>query len=58
MSTAGHYPTDVSNVQWEVLQLLFPRLSGALVDRDGSPWTSGVSSTAFSMSIRRGDNSA
>ena len=24
MSTAGHYPTDVSNAQWEVLQLLLP----------------------------------
>ena len=24
MSTAGHYPTDVSDAQWEVLQLLLP----------------------------------
>ena len=24
MSTAGHYPTDVSDAPWEVLQLLLP----------------------------------
>ena len=24
MSTAGHYPTDVSDAQWEVLQLVLP----------------------------------
>src|SRR5262245_61618812 len=25
MSTVGHYPTDGSEVQWEVLQLLLPK---------------------------------
>ena len=25
MSTACHYPTDVSDAQWEVLQLLLPK---------------------------------
>ena len=24
MSTEGHYPTDVSDAQWEALQLLLP----------------------------------
>ena len=24
MSTVGHYPTDVSDAQWEVLQLVLP----------------------------------
>jgi transposase len=25
MSTVGHYPTDVSDAQWEVRQLLLPK---------------------------------
>ena len=25
MSTVGHYPTDVSDAQWEVLQLVLPQ---------------------------------
>jgi putative transposase len=25
MSTVGHYPTDVSDAQWEALQLLLPQ---------------------------------
>jgi putative transposase len=25
MSTVGHYPTDISDVQWEVLPLLLPK---------------------------------
>jgi transposase len=25
MSTAGHYPTDVSDAQWEVLEPLLPK---------------------------------
>jgi transposase len=29
MSTVGHYPTDVSDAQWEVLQLLLP---GSVLD--------------------------
>jgi transposase len=26
MSTAGHYPTDISDEQWDLLHLLLPKL--------------------------------
>jgi hypothetical protein len=54
MSTVSHYPTDVSDALWEVLQLLLPHPSGASVDQGGSPWTSAASSMVFSTSTRSG----
>jgi hypothetical protein len=53
MRPACHSPTDVSDVPWEVLQLVLPRLRGARAALGGSRWPSAAPSMAFSTAIQR-----
>jgi hypothetical protein len=53
MRPACHSPTEVSDVPWEVLQLVLPRLRGARAALGESRWTCAASSMAFSTAIQR-----